>query len=154
MQSPQARQRKLERKRLKREEKRRLQRLTGSGDGEAFLRPAIPKMSETLLEFAGPVLAVPDDAGPSEVRSCLLFAGVIWNAMVAARTDVDSVVRDLTPMVSKGLKISTEEASSLVRELANRKLERFPDDHRRVMDVETYWENGEVRILALSALEK
>ena len=76
------------------------------------------------------------------------------DAVIAREGNVETVVQELTPLVSKQLKSSSEEAAAFVRDLARRKLKEFPDDFRRVMDVGTYWRNGEVQVIALSAYEK
>lgn len=107
-------------------------------------------MSDTLLEFANPVLEIPNDAWPDEVKTALMFAALVWNAVLAAKGDIESVVKELPPKIARTQRDSREVISEMVEKLARRKLARFSHDRRLIAGIDTYWGGDQVRILAAS----
>jgi len=148
MQSVQARQRKRERKRLKREEKRRS---LGSSLPLGLVPFPGPKMSDTLLDYARPLIdGLPDDAGLEELRALLKFASVVWNAVVEEDGDVDEAVLNLTTDMTAKLQGPPPEA--VIEWLAERKVYRYGDDPRIVLSVEVFRNGDQLRVMAASAV--
>ena len=53
----------------------------------------LPKMSDTLLDYAQPLIdLLPDDHGPEELKAMLLFASLFWNAVGEAEEDLEEAV--------------------------------------------------------------
>ena len=129
MASERARQLRLERKARRRREKReRPQPRTGPllvsfGTG-------LPKISETLVRFAEPLLAgIPEaEAG---WRTGLYAAAIVWNGVVAGITEAE-----ITEQLQRGLGSSVD-GPALVRRLIERKQSLFADDPRFIFDVRT-----------------
>jgi len=147
MQSEQTRQWRRERKRLEREEKRR------------SLRDSLPievvplrlaKMSDTLLEYAGPLInALPDDAGLEELKRVLQLAAVVWNAVVEEDGDVDEAALNLVADMKSKLQVTPPEA--VIEWLADRRVFRFGDDPRVFLSVDVVREGDRMRVLAAGA---
>ena len=147
MQSEQTRQWRRERKRLAREEKRR------------SLRDSLPievvplrlaKMSDTLLEYAGPLInALPDDAGLEELKRVLQLAAVVWNAVVEEDGDVDEAALNLVADMKSKLQVTPPEA--VIEWLADRRVFRFGDDPRVVLSLDVVRDGDRMRVLATSA---
>ncbi len=147
MQSEQTRQWRRERKRLEREEKRR------------SLRDSLPievvplrlaKMSDTLLEYAGPLInALPDDAGLEELKRVLQLAAVVWNAVVEEDGDVDEAALNLVADMKSKLQVTPPEAA--IEWLADRRVFRFGDDPRVVLSLDVVRDGDRMRVLATSA---
>ncbi len=147
MQSEQTRQWRRERKRLEREEKRR------------SLRDSLPievvplrlaKMSDTLLEYAGPLInALPDDAGLEELKRVLQLAAVVWNAVVEEDGDVDEAALNLVADMKSKLQVTPPEA--VIEWLADRRVFRFGDDPRVVLSLDVVRDGDRMRVLATSA---
>ncbi len=147
MQSEQTRQWRRERKRLEREEKRR------------SLRDSLPievvplrlaKMSDTLLEYAGPLInALPDDTGLEELKRVLQLAAVVWNAVVEEDGDVDEAALNLVADMKSKLQVTPPEAA--IEWLADRRVFRFGDDPRVVLSLDVVRDGDRMRVLATSA---
>ncbi len=147
MQSEQTRQWRRERKRLEREEKRR------------SLRDSLPievvplrlaKMSDTLLEYAGPLInALPDDTGLEELKRVLQLAAVVWNAVVEEDGDVDEAALNLVADMKSKLQVTPPEA--VIEWLADRRVFRFGDDPRVVLSLDVVRDGDRMRVLATSA---
>jgi len=147
MQSEQTRQWRRERKRLAREGKRR------------SLRDSLPievvplrlaKMSDTLLEYAGPLInALPDDTGLEELKRVLQLAAVVWNAVVEEDGDVDEAALNLVADMKSKLQVTPPEAA--IEWLADRRVFRFGDDPRVVLSLDVVRDGDRMRVLATSA---
>jgi hypothetical protein len=139
-----ARQQRLERKARRRREKRvRLPPraaplLVSFGSG-------LPKMSETLVAFAEPLLAnVPEVE--ARWRAELHTAATVWNGLVSGFPEAEIVAtlqRTLDPSVD-GL--------GLVRCLTERKQRLFAGDQRIIFDVRTQQTGERVHVMAASGL--
>jgi len=147
MQSEQTRQWRRERKRLAREEKRRS--LRDSLPVEVVpLRRA--KMSDTLLDYAGPLIkALPDDTGLEKLRMLLQLAAVVWNAVVEEDGDVDEAALNLVADMKSKLQVTPPEA--VIEWLADRRVFRFGDDPRVFLSVDVVREGDRMRVLAAGA---
>jgi hypothetical protein len=111
----------------------------------AYLRrtlPPLPSMSDTLLDFAAPLLDGLDPKGPAEAfRPSLVIAMHLWNCSLReadVRTDEGEVAagrfrKDLIDDLQPMLKASYPECMELVEEMFQRKRELFPDDLRTIV---------------------
>jgi hypothetical protein len=149
MQSTQAKQRKRERKRLKREEKRR--GLQASLPDWSPLSPW-PDISDTFVDYAQPLLErVPPGCTPGQLRRALLIASGVWNAVVAKRGDIDGAVELVTRTLAEEVRQPVPRGwLATIERLAVRKLARFDDDDRIVTDVDVHLVGDRFRVLASS----
>ncbi len=109
----------------------------------------LPRMSDTLVEFAEPLLSeLPQGAGAEEWGEALQIATMIWNGLV-----VDFPKEKLVAELKEGLWPDAE-AEELVAELAQRKDTRFPSDLRFIVDVWTHEAGNRVHVTALTALAR
>ena len=146
MASERARQQRLERKARRRREKgegprqRAAPLLVSFGTG-------LPKMSETLLEFAEPLLAdIPEtDAG---WRAGLYTAAIVWNGIVSGVAEAE-----ITAQLQRGLGPS-EDIPDLVRDLTERKQYLFAEDSRFIFDLRTHQRGERVHVTAASGLAR
>ncbi len=101
----------------------------------------LPKISETLIDFAEPIL---DIAGEDELRCrvALDLATLVWNGLVEARP-MDEIVAALEQVFGAGAG-----ARRTAEALAERKQELFADDQRFIVAVDLYQEDGEFRVNA------
>jgi hypothetical protein len=142
------RERRIEKRRRRRERQRQGDRerpgwsiqLSGKALG-------LPRMSETLVEFAEPLLSeLPKGAGAAEWAEALHIATVVWNGLVVCYPQ-EKLVADLKQGLGRDVDVE-----GLVEELARRKATRFSDDLRFVFDVRTHEAGDRVHVTALSAL--
>jgi hypothetical protein len=146
MASERARQQRLERKARRRREKReRPQRraaplLVSFGTG-------LPKISETLVAFAEPLLAgIPEaEAG---WRTGLYAAAIVWNGVVAGIPEAE-----ITGQLQQGFGSSVD-VPGVVRRLIERKQSLFADDPRFIFDVRTQQSGDRVHVMAASGLAR
>jgi len=96
--------------------------------------PDIPLASDVLEQLAQPLVEelAPDDV--DGVRGALLFAATVWNAAVLGGGNVDDAMPYLSQLTSEDC--LPEPILVRVRELLLRKMRLFPDDNRRIMDVD------------------
>ncbi len=103
------------------------------------------KISETLLDFAAPLL--PERSGEAteaQVRQALLVSCTVWNAVIFADVlgnprFLDELRRRLAPALEK---------VGLLDQLIARKRTLFAADERLVGDWKLRQENGDVRLWA------
>lgn len=153
MQPERVRQKKLERKRWKREQKRQTLRLRSSfvAAGSEVVVPFAKKMSDTIVELARPLIdRLPADPPVEELKLVLTFASFVWNCVLQG-ADPHELVLPNSQAVLDILGLSGAEAKEAVDDLVRRKNETFADDERLVMSVHVYREGGELRIIAASA---
>lgn len=96
-------------------------------------KPGIPdrKISETLIDFASPILdSAPDGVTAEELKKGLVVAVTIWNAVVLDEWGVDQKYVD---DVHKRLR-SNPESAELIEALVERKREKFSNDLRAISD--------------------
>ena len=148
MQSTQAKQRKRERKRLKRAEKRRSLPTSRAG----WPLPPWPEMSATFADYARPIIEqLRPGYAPGQLSKALLIASGVWNAMVAERGDVDRAVEFVTRILAEETKQPVPDGLAVaIERLAVRKLGRFDDDDRIVTDVQVQRTGDQFRIHASS----
>ena len=146
MASERERQKRLERKRRRRHEKRRRGQRTDVPLIVSF-GTGLPKMSETLIAFADPLLSrVPETE--ADWRSALYVAALVWNGIVSEVPSGEVVAqlrRGLDPSVDVG---------ELVRCLTERKRTLFPDDLRFILDVRTERSGDRVHVTAAGMLAR
>ena len=101
------------------------------------------KISETLLDFAAPLLPErPGETTEAQVRHALLVSCTVWNAVIFADVlgnprFLDELRRRLSPALAR---------VGLLDEMIARKRTRFAADKRLVGDWKLRQENGEVRL--------
>ena len=99
----------------------------------AALRYPDRKISETFLEFAGPVVYdLPRDAPEHRARQALQVAFTVWNAVIFADVLNDHGHIDQIRHLMAG----NPEAALLVEQMIARKRELFADDERMIGDWE------------------
>jgi len=146
MASERARQLRLERKARRRREKRERPQqrtaplLVSFGTG-------LPKISETLVRFAEPLLAGIPEA-EAEWRTGLYAAAIVWNGVVAGVPEAE-----ITGQLQRGVGSSVD-VPGLVRRLIERKQSLFADDPRFIFDVRTQQSGDRVHVMAASGLAR
>lgn len=105
----------------------------------------LPKMSDTLVAFAEPLLA-----GIPEIeegwRAGLSMAALVWNGVVSGLAEAE-----LTAQLQRALGRPLE-APGLVGDLMERKRRLFADDSRLIFDVSTRQHGDRVQVIAASGL--
>jgi hypothetical protein len=104
------------------------------------------KISDTLLQFAAPLLDGGPHATEAQMKQSLMIAWTVWNAVVYA-----DVVANNQPLES--LRASTErdpQSKSLTEQMIDRKRTLFGDDQRLIGEYELYRKGGELRLRAES----
>src|SRR5687768_3413578 len=147
-------------KRAERRRRTRGARRLGLAGTQLRRLAGMPKMSDTLLEFAGPFLEMtvdPSDLG--SVRTGLSFAALVWNGLALLEKDheeaeafgVETLERAHAALVDLGM--SDDEAAELIALLDERKQTLFPDEDRLVVSVDAERRGGRLHILAASTFE-
>ena len=91
------------------------------------------KISETFLDFAGPIIQdLPSEAPEHRARQALQVAFAAWNAVIFADVLKDSGYIDQIRHLTAG----NPEAGLLVEQMMARKREFFADDERMIGDWE------------------
>src|ERR1041384_351707 len=105
----------------------------------------LPKMSETLVSFAEPLLAdVPETE--ARWRAELGAAAIVWNGLVSGLAEAEiAATLQRGPAPSVG-------ALGLVRCLTERKQRLFTEDKRLIFDVRTQQAGERVHVMAASGL--
>ena len=107
----------------------------------------LPKISETLVAFAEPLLAnVPESEERWGPR--LHTAALVWNGLVSGMSDTEIAAvlqRELDPQI---------DALELVRGLTARKQRLFAEDQRFIFDVRTQQTGVRVHVMAVSGLAR
>ena len=145
-----ARQKKLLRKRQKRQEKLRARQQEVLAVPWHGVVASMPKVSDTIVEFARPLIdELPDDCSGQRVEMVLNLASIVWNMMLIKDGDVAETVREV--MSSSG-DIFPEDSAHFVEFLAQRKQQFFSHDLRIIAGVRAYRDGGEIRVMAAGAL--
>jgi hypothetical protein len=103
------------------------------------------KISETLLDFASPLLEdMPPDASGKQIQEVLMIGCTVWNAVV-----LDDVLggSHYIGMVMHQMK-GTVLGSIMVSNLIDRKRDLFGEDHRLIGDYRVTRKEGELRVWA------
>jgi hypothetical protein len=143
MASERTRQQRLEKKARRRREKRARPQPRAAPLIVSF-GTGLPKMSETLVTFAEPLLA---DVPRTEAgwRAGLSTAVVVWNGIVSGLAEAEIV----TQLQRLGLSVDDP---GLVRSLTERKRSLFANDARFIFDVRTHQNGERVDVSAMSGL--
>lgn len=105
----------------------------------------LPKMSETLVAFAQPLLAdVPETQ--TEWRPGLHAAALVWNGIVSGLSQ-----DEITALLQRGLG-RVVDVPGLVRCLIERKQSLFAADMRLIFNVSTQQTGDRVQVMAASGL--
>jgi len=153
VQPERVRQKKLDRKRRKREQKRQALRLRATPvlSTEETVLPFAKKMSDTLIEFARPLVdRLPVDPPVDDLKLVLTFASFVWNCVLNGANARELVLPNAQTALDV-LGLSLSEGEVVVDDLIRRKGEMFAGDDRIVMGIKVYRRDGELRILAASA---
>jgi hypothetical protein len=143
MQSIQARQRKLERKRKKREAKGR------GHDAPLRLGRARLDMMCTLVMFAWPLIQLlRPNHGAEELEAVLRSAALVWNTIIEMEGDPAETVVFLTQRIRRALTRYPSHLTIMIGALAYRKAEHFGSDERMVAGVDVRSEGGKLRVTA------
>lgn len=107
----------------------------------------LPKISETLVAFAEPLLAgIPEaEAG---WRTGLYAAAIVWNGVVSGIPEAE-----ITRQLQRGFG-SSADVPELVHRLIERKQSLFADDRRFIFDVRTQQSGDRVHVMAASGLAR
>ena len=139
-----ARQQRLERKARRRREKR-VQSPPRAAPLVVSFGSGLPKMSETLIAFAEPLLADVPETEP-RWRAELHAAATVWNGLVSGSREAE-IVATLQPRLD-----SSVDALGLVRCLTARKQRLFAGDQRIIFEVRTQQAGERVHVTAASGL--
>ncbi len=150
MANERARQKKAERKRLKRNEKRRAAR--ASVPVLLEMPSDLPAMSATLKAFAEPLLdKLSDSTSATAWKFVLGFAAMAWNAAADGeelRADEIETARRAYRNIGWDA-VRVEEDARLLRE---RKAAHFSKEHRKIVGVDVAEMDGRLRVYATSAV--
>jgi hypothetical protein len=103
------------------------------------------KISETLLEFAEPLIEeLGDDPNKSELESVLGLACGIWNACVV--DDWHGTTQNVDTMRAKAKEIPNE--GVLIEVLIERKQKHYGEDSRAITNEQVAEKNGEFVVSA------
>ena len=107
--------------------------------------PPERKISETLLDFASPLLQdMPADASGKQIQEVLMIGCTVWNAVVLDSVRGGSKYLGMVMHQMKG----TVLGSIMVSNLIDRKRRLFGDDHRLIGDYRATRKDGELRLWA------
>jgi hypothetical protein len=111
------------------------------------------KISETLLEFAGPLLDMLEKPWkPEPLRQSLTVATLVWNSVVleewGIRTESLERANELFRAIPDAVR------KFLFDELLLRKHSRFAEDRRLIGNFEIEEDNGELRVRADACLPR
>lgn len=146
MASVRARQQRLERKAKRRREKR-ARPPQRAAPLEVSFGTGLPKMSETIVAFAEPLLAEVPQTEPGW-RTGLYAAATVWNGLVSGVAEAE-----IATQLQRGLGPSVD-VPGLVRCLAERKQSLFADDMRFIFDLRTHQNGPRVDVSAVSGLAR
>jgi len=110
-------------------------------------RPDFPdrKISETLIDFAQPFVAMIDERTTEEqVRHGFLLAVTVWNAVVFDAVDGNTKYLD---MIWQRLPSASED-DLLLRHLVDRKKRHFANDMRAIGKFTVTYEEGHLHVTA------
>ncbi len=110
-------------------------------------KPPFPnrKISETLIEFAQPILAIIDSQTTEErIRMGLSIAVGVWNVYVFDAANENDRFRQML----KQCVGSQWETNPLLRKLVERRTQLFRDDMRLIGDFKVRFDGSELRIWA------
>jgi len=150
MANERARQKKAERKRLKRDEKRRAARASVPVLLET---PSdLPAMSATLKAFADPLLdKLQDSTSATEWKFVLGFAAMVWNA-AADREDLRADEVETARRAYRSIGWDADLVEEDARLLRERKAAHFSKERRKIVGVDVVEKDGGLRVFATSAV--
>jgi hypothetical protein len=97
-----------------------------------------PKISDTLVAFAAPLLHLPPDTPLATVETLLRFAMILWNAAnspdLQHASDLDDFIEDHVQVVS--LPDTIAQGRQLAHAMLERKRTLFAGDDRFIFDLQ------------------
>jgi len=104
------------------------------------------KISETLLEFAAPVLSLFEgEPSPARIRPAFIVAITVWNAVILDESEKGTnFVEDARARLGTGQELEIFDA------LVTRKRMDFASDRRLIGDFEVHKKGGEFRLRAVA----
>ena len=103
------------------------------------------KISETLIDFAEPIVAIIDQhTTEKQVRKAFMIAVTVWNSLVFDTVHGDQKHLDL---IRRNLGEDLE-GTPFVRDLITRKEEHFAHDMRAISDYTVTYKDGNLHVLA------
>ena len=121
--------------------------------------PGVAKMSDTLLEFAQPLLdLLPDDPALGQLEDTFALGTLLWNCFVLEATGKDEDREEAGDIRAHVLATGThagvayEAMEDLLDELADRKKALFPDDQRLIAGVDVRRDGDGFHIQAMSVI--
>jgi len=139
------RQKRRERKAQKRRAKQPQQR-QGRGP-EIMFGTGMPKMSDTIVEFADPFLTTLPKT-EAAWRGGLQVAALVWNSIVVEQSSEETIAQ-LRRVLDPGLDVV-----ALVQLLTERKQRLFPDDDRFIFGLEARQDGDRIDVSAVSGFAR
>jgi hypothetical protein len=121
--------------------------------------PGLPKMSDTLVEFAQPLLdLLPDEAGLAMTRNVLSLGMLLWNCFVLEaspslddRKEAGELRAHVLATASRS-GVAPRLRTNLLEELAERKRTLYPDDRRLIAGIDVRPDGDGFHVQAMSIL--
>ncbi|HWO23717.1 MAG TPA: hypothetical protein VNO30_33475 [Kofleriaceae bacterium] len=110
-------------------------------------RQAPRRMSDTLVEFAGPELLCEAESA-EEWRSVLTLAAAVWNGALLGKTSEEL----LKILCEEGAPAPEPELEALIKHLVRRRQTTYAQDKRFVAAVEVHRTDDEVHVTAAYAM--
>ena len=103
------------------------------------------KISETLIDFAQPIVTMIDEhTNEEDIRSGFMIAVTVWNAHV-----FDTVHGDQSYLAQLRERLQGDQGvHPLIETLIRRKREQFADDMRAIGDCTVTWRSGDLHVWA------
>ena len=121
--------------------------------------PGVAKMSDTLLEFAQPILdLLPEDPALGQLENAFALGTLLWNCFVLDATGKDEDRQEAVDIRAHVLATATragvaqDDMEDLLDELAGRKETQFPDDQRFIAGVDLRRDGDGFHIQAMSVI--
>jgi len=111
------------------------------------------KMSEVVLDFAGPLLNTIDD-DDELFEEVICFAAFCWNTSFLPENEQKQMVQSLIDDIAKSDILQRLRFEDDIRMLLERKKAFFADDRRIVVNYEVIEEEDRQRLLVMSTLAK
>lgn len=120
------------------------------GSMDKFKNESHDKISETLINFALPLLELVDEeTSQRQLTHAFMLVVTVWNAVVESEVNKDSSYLDelRTPLVKEDF---GDYALSMVEALISRKKELYPNDLRMISDYSLKYDAGELHVEAVA----
>lgn len=146
MLSQRQRQKRRERKAQKRRAKQP-QRQQATRGPEIMFGTGLPKMSDTVVEFAEPLLMTLPKT-QAAWRDGLQIAALVWNSIIVEKSSEETVAQ------LRGVLDPATDVVGLVQVLTERKRRLFPDDDRFIFGLEARQDGDRIGVSAVSGFAR